>query len=543
MLGIGYLKIELRQKEHGYVMSVDVKNINLMDEEASALVVKLLKGDVEWLSEQDKFVLTKNRKEIIQHLDTIFSKEIPLLLKGEACSDPSTLFWGLKLAGFFEASETFEWIEKLCHLSIENLDRSLADDFVTEELSYLLADTMNQWSVLKDIIERPDIDEFIRGACLDALIFSVAKNRINRLEITDYFKNLFHRIIIGELDDDLLCTHLVSSCSDFWPGECLEEIREAYGLTLVDESLIDFESTFEDFLLGKEACIERLQKQIKKHRSWDSLPTPPDQFDEEQSQKFNQLFQWTDQAKAHTDRILNKMNKGSQRNEICGCGSGRKYKKCCMNEPSQELIPKVIIKQSAITYKPLEEPEPMKALPKEVKESILALYPLVEENPEKVLQEAPQYISQYPDIHMLYNFLHASYRNTGRPREAMKILHEMLHIFPNYLFGRIEYALYLLRRGEPERAHAALDNAETLFQLYPERKIFHAAEWEAFAYTLGLYWIQKGNINWAKNYLAIIQKISPNSARIKNLEQKMKNKLFLQSLEKLSNRSYTNPRK
>lgn len=513
-------------------MNTDVKDTHLIDTKASELLDKLLNGDVEWLSEQDKFVLIENRKVIVQHLNAIFSKEIPHLLKGEICSDATTLFWGLKLAGFFEATETFEWIEKLCHLSIEDLDNALGDYFVTEELSYLLADTMNEWGVLKDIIENPDINQFIRSACLDALIFSVAKNRIDRLEITDYFKSLFYRILGGELDDEL-CTHLVSSCSDFWPGECLEEIRESFGLTLVDESHLGIDCVLKDFLRGKDACVEKLQKQIQQHNFWEELPKLPDLSDEEQSRKFDQLFRLTDQASANADRILKEVNKGSQRNEICGCGSGRKYKKCCMNKPSQQLPSKVIIEESIISYDPLEESEPMKALPEDVKESILALYPLLEENPEEVLQKAPEYISKHPDIPMLYNFLYGAYRKTDRPREAIKLMKETLQLFPNYLFGRVEYALYLLRRGEPEKAHAALENAGTLSQLYPERKIFHAAEWKAFAYAMSLYWIQKGDINQAKIYLAIIQKIAPKSSQVTDLQKKMKGKLFLQCMEKL----------
>lgn len=514
-------------------MNADVKDTYLIDTQASQLLSKLLNGDIEWLSEQDKSLLIENRQMIVQYLNAIFSKEISRLLGGEKCLDTTTLFWGLKLAGFFEASETFQWIEKLCHLSIEDLDSSLGDYFVTEELSYLLADTMNQWSVLRGIIENLNVNEFIRSACLDALIFSVVKKRINRLEITDYFKSLFHQILNGKLDDDLLCTHLVSSCSDFWPGECLEEIRESFGLHLVDETHVDIGCVLKDFSQGKEYCIEKLQKRLQQHSFCETLPKLSDLSDEGQSWKFDRLFQLTDQARTNADRILKETSKGSQRNEICGCGSGRKYKKCCINKPSPEILSKIIIDESIISYGPLEESEAVKALPEEVKESLLALYPLLEKNPEEVLQKTPEYISKYPDIPMLYNFLYGAYLKTGHLREGMKLMKETVQLFPNYLFGRIEYALYLLRRGEPEKAHSALGNAGTLSQLYPEREIFHFSEWEAFAYVISLYWIQKGDINQAKIYLAIIQKIAPKSYKITDLQQKMKSKLFLQSMEKL----------
>lgn len=505
----------------------------MIDVQAGELLSKLLNGDMEWLSDQDKSTLTENREGVIQHLNAIFSNEIPRLLGREKCLNTTALFWGFKLAGFLGASEAFQWLQKLCHLSIEDLEQSLGDYFVTEELAYLLADTMNQWNALKSEIENPTLDEFIRSACLDALVFSVAKGRIERLEITDYFKSLFHRILNGEFDDELLCTHLVSSCADLWPGECLEEIRESFGLTLVDETHLGLDCVLEDFHRGRELCIEKLQKQIKQHCFWEVLPKFPDPSEATQSQKWDKLFQLVNQAGTDADRALKRTsNKEPQRNEICSCGSGRKYKKCCMNKPSlSELPSRIKIEESIISYDPLEHSDSMKALPEVERESILALYYLTEENPEEVVATAPIYISKYPDIPMLYNFLYGAYRKLKRPREAIKLMKETLQIFPDYFFARVEYALYLLRRGEPEKAHAALENSGTLSQLYPDRKVFHAAEWKAFAYAMSLYSIQKDDLNQAKIYLEMIQKISPKSYEIKDLQQKMKSRLFLQSME------------
>lgn len=513
-------------------MNIDAKGTHL-DTHVRELLSKLFIGDMEWLSEQDRSILTENRQAIVKQLMTIFSKQIPMLLRGKTCSDATTLFWALKLARFFEATETFEWIAKLCLLSMEDLENSLGEYFVAEELPYLLADTMTQWSVLKDVIENPAINEFIIAACLDALILSVVKKRIDRSEIIDYFKSLFQRILTGELDDDVLCTHLVSSCTDCWPGECLEEIREAFGLTLVDESDVGIDCVLEDFSLGKDYCIENLQKRIKQHSVWEASSGLPDLSEEEQARELDLMVQITEQAIANAHRTLEELNKGSQRNEICGCGSGRKYKKCCMNKPSPEMAGKTIIEESVISYGPLEDSETMKALPVDVKASILDLYPLLEANPEAVLQKAPEYISKYPDIPMLYNYLYAAYRKTGQPREAIKLMKETVQLFPDYFFGRVEYAAYLLRRGEPEKAHAALGNAVTLSQLYPERKIFHAAEWKAFAYTMSLYWIQKDDFKQANIYCAILKEIAPKSHEITDIQQKMRGKIVLQSIEKM----------
>ena len=56
-------------------MNIDATATHPIDTQAVELLDKLLNGDMELLSEQDKSALIGNRKAIIQHLNTIFSKE------------------------------------------------------------------------------------------------------------------------------------------------------------------------------------------------------------------------------------------------------------------------------------------------------------------------------------------------------------------------------------------------------------------------------------------------------------------------------------
>jgi tetratricopeptide (TPR) repeat protein len=268
---------------------------------------------------------------------------------------------------------------------------------------------------------------------------------------------------------------------------------------------------------------------MQQHSFLEELPSIVEPSNESQSQQWDRFFEQVNQIEIETNRALQE----PRRNELCNCGSGRKYKKCCMNKPLlPDLLSNIKIEESIISYGSLEYSNSLKALPEIERESILNLYPLVAENPEEVLQIAPTYIEKYPDIPMLYNFLYGAYRKLKRPREAMNLMKKTLQIFPDYLFGRVEYALYLLRRGEPEKAHAALGNAGTLSQLYPERKVFHATEWKAFAYAMSRCWIQKNDLNQAKIYLEIVQKISPKGHEIRDLQKKMKSKVFAQFIEK-----------
>lgn len=501
--------------------------IFLIEDQVNELLNKLINGEVERLSEEDQSILLENRQSVIHHLDTIFSKEIPPLLEGQECSNANALFWGLKLAGLLEARETFHWIVELCHVPTDDFEKCLGDFFATESFGYILADTMEHYESLRHIIENPNLDIYIRVACLDALVYAVIKGKTERLEITNYFKNLFHRIINAELDENL-CSHLISSCSALWPAECLEEIREAYGLRLVDEGLISLNCVLKDFSKGKDYCVERIQKQIKRHNYCDDLAEFSESTDELLLSKLLDMNELYGEIEKETIKAI----KGPQRNEICSCGSGKKFKKCCLNKPCAPNQPSHIEINETISYDPLEPSEEERALTLEERESLSELYFLAQEAPDEAIHTIPLYIGKYPSFPKLYNYLYTAYCLLERNREAMNVLKKTLQLFPDYFFARCEFAFYHLRRGEADIALEYLGNARMLSQLYPERTIFHITESSAFSYTLGWYWIQKNNIEQAKVYLKILQQIAPKSSWTEDLKNKVQSYIFDQTMEK-----------
>ena len=75
-----------------------------------------------------------------------------------------------------------------------------------------------------------------------------------------------------------------------------------------------------------------------------------------------------------------------------------------------------------ISYEPLELPDNMNSKQGLGQEAIGALYHLLNEDPEAALEKAKSYISTYPTLPVLYNYLYGAYRKLNRPLEAMKIL-------------------------------------------------------------------------------------------------------------------------
>ena len=171
----------------------------LMNIETNNFLEKLLSGEIESLSKEDKDRLLMNKQEVANRLMALFAKEISSLEKENTCENPQTLFLGLHLAGVLEISAAYAWLRKLCYLPDDTIDECLGIDFITEELPYLLASTMKQWEELKSEIENTTLGEFVRSSCLNALVFASVNGTVERSEIIHYFKSLFIRILNGDL--------------------------------------------------------------------------------------------------------------------------------------------------------------------------------------------------------------------------------------------------------------------------------------------------------------------------------------------------------
>jgi len=67
--------------------------------------------------------------------------------------------------------------------------------------------------------------------------------------------------------------------------------------------------------------------------------------DQTQAEKLDAMFKVFDKARAEVDEVCEQ----PQRNDTCPCGSGLKYKRCCLNEKLDDESPqKIRIEESII---------------------------------------------------------------------------------------------------------------------------------------------------------------------------------------------------
>ena len=257
----------------------------------------------------------------------------PLLVEAIGSSEPTSeveengLFIAFHLLG--------QWREKSAYRTMAHFLRRpnielILGDATTETCHRVMASVFDgDPRPIYEIILDPEADEFVRGRVFDALVILVFRGELDRTAVADFLRSAF---------DDLQPR---DTCFvwDGWQGavallaliELAPMVREAFRLGFIDETSTRLQN-FEDDL--KAACAGRPLK------SWQRKEYEPfgDVVDE--------FSRWAGfKPKQHRDRIASSQRldtwpampahnpfRNVGRNDPCPCGSGKKFKKCCIGK-------------------------------------------------------------------------------------------------------------------------------------------------------------------------------------------------------------------
>ena len=206
-------------------------------------------------------------------------------------------------------------------------------------------------------------------------------------------------------------------------------------------------------------------------------------------------------------------------NELCGCGSSKKFKKCCSSKISTEAL--ALLEGCFVTSDPLrtEEKEKLSDEEREASGLCASLCEAVIEGKEKDTAEVTvtETIKSFPYLPALYNYLYNILLTTGKKAEAEQVLTKMLTLFPTYLFGLQAQAELYFRAGQSEKMPGLFRNCWTLHQLYPDRTLFHVDEMLIFYSTMATYFVLIGDITNAMKYRSVLMYYEPFSTELENI--------------------------
>lgn len=236
-------------------------------------------------------------------------------------------FYSIFLLAEFQDKEAFGKLMELASLPPETLDY-LIGDATTEGLKDGLYLTYNgNKDQLVQCIKEDAIDEYARGAMLNALGQLYLDGTLARDEWQEILRGLIYTEGLGEY----LYAKLAGMVCECHLIELMEDMDYLFGEGLVEERI------FGDY----DSCVDRMFDYSREHtfcrsslvasrvlEGWAMFEQEEKTKSKVKDKDFDKFLKKL--AGKSAPKPVSKVKVG--RNDPCPCGSGKKYKRCCMNK-------------------------------------------------------------------------------------------------------------------------------------------------------------------------------------------------------------------
>lgn len=313
-------------------------------EEMEELVQQAIK-DITYRSEnfpEEPFrIICENKEAAVPYLRAAIEKAVSE--RDDLDEDYQLHFYALHLLAQFQEKTCFPQIMEMASLPCEVIDY-LIGDTITSSLPDVLYNTYNgDFESLKRAVKDPDIDDYVRGSMLKAMGQLFLDGNLNTEEWKEFIRG-----IVYEEDEigDFIYTELASVICECHMVDMLPEIRRLYDDRRIDESCIgEYDSCVDTMFRYEDYICKAPVNAADMLRGWDMFEQGPQK---EWSEKDLKKLLRAEMA----DSTEHKIKIG--RNDPCPCGSGKKYKKCCLNKTQTpvDLIESVQEKEKWLRYYP-----------------------------------------------------------------------------------------------------------------------------------------------------------------------------------------------
>lgn len=233
-------------------------------------------------------------------------------------------FYALFFLAEFQDREFFPKLIELVSLPGDDLD-FLIGDAITDSLPNILYNTYNgDVELLKETASNDAVDEYARAGILDVMGQLYLDGGLNEAEWKGFIKE---RVYSGE-KYSYIYEALAQMICDCHFVDMLPEVRY-----LQDNGLMDREydycvdAMFQYNEYKERFCKESVRAEDIRHWAMFEHET------EEGSKSMKDAFETTLREKM----LPQGKNRKVGRNDPCPCGSGKKYKFCCLNKPKSPL--------------------------------------------------------------------------------------------------------------------------------------------------------------------------------------------------------------
>lgn len=144
-------------------------------------------------------------------------------------------------------------------------------------------------------------------------------------------------------------------------------------------------------------------------------------------------------------------------------------------------------------------------------------------------------ISKYDNVPAFRNYLVTFYSLAGKGNKARAVNEQLIKQYPDYLYGKLNHCAFLLHDEQYEKIQEILGEALTLDGLYPERKVFHVAEFSAFERTVVDYLLRTRRLDAAQSHIKRMEEVlGMRDPGVMRLRSQYKEQLAIEHLQQYS---------
>ncbi len=318
-------------------------------------VKQLYNNDFQIDSEIIDGLLSSDREILITDLNKVLSDSIERYkyfsdkANDEGYTDKNFTFLmhALFSLGELEASESLENVFEILSQDYDFIEFYISDILTEDVWIALYKIANNKLDACKEFMQKPGVETFHKSV-ISEMVMQIALHQPQRRdEVVNWYRDLFRFFLNSSIDDNIIDSGLL--------GMMIGDVLNFSG----KELLIEIEQLFEKQMVDLFACgnFDTVKYEIEKpitdnHKdeildiyeiyenmnSWPSDDDIDSDFDDDSDYDFddklikddNKTSDNVDSEEWNTNPIVNEKKVG--RNEPCPCGSGKKYKKCCLNK-------------------------------------------------------------------------------------------------------------------------------------------------------------------------------------------------------------------
>lgn len=239
---------------------------------------------------------------------------------------PLSTIYAIYLLAEFEDKRLFKQLVRMYSHKDYDTFNSIGIE-IFDKLKHILASVFDgDFELLNSVIENKELDEFDRSSFLELYAYLYKHNRISADDLKKYLLKI---IKLYNYEDDHIYNGIVCVIINARLFELLDTVRELFKKDTITLDIIGSYENFIDSIFNYEKDIDGFDKieDTVKEMSWWSC------FDQEEEDKptsnidIKNLFKEDKESKSKVGR-----------NDPCPCGSGKKYKKCCLDK-DKGLLP------------------------------------------------------------------------------------------------------------------------------------------------------------------------------------------------------------